>query len=115
MAMQWIASHRDNDHIRCVLNLDHHVPGVPHEPVIILVFGQVAIVVIGRGRRAADTGNLVRDLRRLKREMMGRKNIDGLQTWERLAGSPSCNRVLRKDPEKSDQMFQKILGVRVTD
>ena len=43
--------------------MDQTVPGIVDEPVIVLIFGQVAIAVISRCCRPVDTGDLVLPVR----------------------------------------------------
>ena len=59
MAVEGVAAIGDDHYIRRILDLDHPIPGVIHEPVVVLVRRQVAVAVIrGRGRPAYG-GDLV--------------------------------------------------------
>lgn len=48
-----------DDHIGCIVDHDLPVPGIEHEPVMILVFGQVAVVVKSQGRCPGAAGDLI--------------------------------------------------------
>ena len=59
MPVERIAAISDEHHIGSVLDLDHPVPGVVDEPVVVLIRRQVTVAVIrGRGR-PANRGDFV--------------------------------------------------------
>ena len=59
MAVEGVAAVGDDHHIGSVLDLDHPIPGVIHEPVVVLIRRQVAVAVIHGRSRPAYGGDLV--------------------------------------------------------
>ena len=59
MAVKCVAAISHDHDIRRILNLDHLVPGVVDEAVVVFVGGQVTVAIVGGGGGAADSSDFV--------------------------------------------------------